>query len=192
MPEETGSRAPALAGPSAYDLRFTINVHDYAIMVRTARRSGMAKVLTMAFVVGACLMGALAGVVIATTIAIARGGDPEEVQTYGIVLGIGAIVILYWLFLQPVYIGDYLRGQPIGAGETRLRATETEIESDSGGVRIVSPWSSVERIVDGKGHVLVFFARLAAHIVPKRAFATPAEAAAFVEFARARAPSAEG
>jgi YcxB-like protein len=191
MPEQTFGRAPAAAGPAAYDLHYTTSLRDYTTFVLSARRSGAARLVLIVAVTGVALLGALAGVVIATAVAIARGGDPEAVQSYGIVLGVVAIVILHWLFLRPVYFRASLKGQPMGAGETRLRADASAIESDVGGVRIVSPWSSVSRIVERKGLVLVYFARLAAHIVPKRAFASPEDAAAFVKFARVNAPSAE-
>jgi hypothetical protein len=48
------------------------------------------------------------------------------------------------------------------------------------------PWDAVDRVVDKRGCILLFFDDLAALVVPRRAFATAAGADAFLSFAQLR------
>ena len=74
------------------------------------------------------------------------------------------------------------KGSFLSPTQIRLAADGVHWASDRGEGR--TNWNAVQKIEETARHVYVFIDRAAAHVVPKRDFANPGEAAAFVGLAR--------
>lgn len=69
-----------------------------------------------------------------------------------------------------------------------------ELSLDEAGLRVTGrsghsfvAWPAIVEIRETGDHLFLYVDRMMAYVVPKRAFASPAECASFAEFARARA-----
>lgn len=186
MNDEPGA---ARAAETVYDLAFSLEERDYIAFMTAARRSGIEKVMMMVFVIGACATGAFAGWILAWTLLPALGAETGAWDLVPVLAGIAAAPLVYRLWLQPAYVRSFLEAQPVGMGPARLRVDGAAIIGDYGGTTLITPWRTVQRVVDQPDHVFVFFARMVGHIVPKRSFPSPEQAAAFVEFVRGRTPA---
>ncbi len=186
MNDEPGT---ASADATAYDLAFTLEERDYIAFMTVARRSGIEKVMMMIFVIGACATGAFAGWVLTWTVLPALNVDSEVWGIVPVLAGIAAAPLVYRWWLQPAYVRSFLEAQPVGMGPARLIADKAAVTGVYGGTTLVTPWVAVQRVVDRPDHVFLLFARLVGHIVPKRTFASPQEAEAFVAFLRERTPA---
>src|SRR5262247_1783295 len=120
----------------------------------------------------------------------ARRRPIEQVAALLPVLGIFAVVLylVYRFALLPLYERSLFAGQPMALGETKLVVDNRGVASNMGDIVLAMPWASIVRVVETDEHVFLIFARLAAVIVPRRAFASADQARRFAAFARQMAP----
>ena len=110
----------------------------------------------------------------------------------GIVELIGALVFAFLLVFLVGPLLTYAAQMaafafgPMRKRLTRLHATATGVDKNTGAVESLTRWRDFTRVVETKKTVLLFTHRNSATIVPKSAFASPAEAEAFAAFARAQ------
>ena len=128
---------------------------------------------------------ALIGVIIGSTSA------KSDAAAWGVGVAAACAVVLYLVYrfaLLPLYHRGVFAGQPMALGETKLVVDNRGVASNMGDIVLAMPWPSIARVVETDDYVFLIYARLAAIIVPKRAFASADQAKRFAAFARQMAP----
>ena len=172
----------ATAREPPFDLAFRVDSEDHRAFWRKARRRPIEQV--------AALLPVLAILAVAALVALAA---VLSSGTAGAAVGVAGVcaVVLYLVYrfaLLPLYERSLFAGQPMALGETKLVVDNRGVASNMGDIVLAMPWGSIVRVVETDEHVFLIFARLAAVIVPRRAFASADQARRFAAFARQMAP----
>ncbi len=111
-------------------------------------------------------------------------------------MGIAAILLsavyaFILVFLLAPFITYIVQLAIFAAGPTRRKVTDLKADANgidkmTGKVESRHKWRDFTRLVETRKAVILFTGRNSATIVPKSAFATPAEAEAFAAFAKAQ------
>ena len=175
--------AAAATAREPFDLTFRLTADDYRGFLRKARWSAAERAMMLLPAVAAAALGVLAGVL------VAFAADTADAIPLAVAAIVGGAVVygVYRLVLLPSYDRSRFAGQPLAVGETKLVVDTRGIAANMGDIVLALPWLSVQRVVETDAHIFLLFARLAAVIVPRRAFASGEEFRRFVTFARAMA-----
>ena len=182
---------PRVAGGAAtarepFDLTFRLNAGDYHAFVRNTRRNGTEQMVSVLQAIAAFGLGALVGLLVV----LATGSSTPVSLAVAALIGGLAVWGVYQFALMPAYWRSQFTGQPYAARDVKLVVDARGIASNMGDIVLALPWPAVQRVVDTDAHVFLLFGRLAAVIVPKRAFSSGEEARRFVQFARSHATGA--
>jgi YcxB-like protein len=185
MAEPRVAAGTATARDPPFDLAFRVDPRDYRALLRAARWSGIehlaALLPVLAIVSGAALIGLV--------IFLSSGTSEAAAAAGGMAVACAAILYVFYRFaLLPLYDRSVFTGQPMALGLIKLVVDNRGVASNMADIVLAMPWSSVARVVETDQHVFLIFARLAAVIVPKRAFESPDQAKRFAAFARSMAP----
>jgi hypothetical protein len=99
--------------------------------------------------------------------------------------GLMAILLMFWV-IGAALMRSYFKRQMIARFDYTINLYDDRMQYALGKVSASLPWEAIDRIVDKRGCVFFFLDDLAAIIVPRRAFASTANADAFLSFAQAR------
>jgi hypothetical protein len=178
--------AGAATAREPFDLTFRLNAGDYHAFVRTARWNGTEWTVSVLQAVAAFGLGVLLGL----AVMLATGtSTPVSLAVAALVGGL-VVYCVNQFVLEPAYWRSQFTGQPYARADIKVVVDARGIASNMGDIVLALPWTSVQRVVDTDSHVFLLFARLAAVIVPKRAFGSSDEARRFVVFARSHATGA--
>jgi YcxB-like protein len=175
--------AGAATAREPFDLTFRLNAGDYHAFVRNARWSGTEWTVSVLQAVAAFGLGVLLGL----AVMLATGTDTPVSLAVAALVGGLVVYCVNQFALEPAYWRSQFTGQPYARADIKVVVDARGIASNMGDIVLALPWTSVQRVVDTDSHVFLLFARLAAVIVPKRAFPSAEEARRFVQFARGMA-----
>ena len=168
-----------------FDLSFRVQSDDHRAFRRAARRSYVEHMAALLPEVAITATAALIGVIVGSTSA----KSDAAAWGFGVAAACAVVVYLVYRFaLLPLYHRGVFAGQPMALGETKLVVDNRGVASNMGDIVLAMPWPSIARVVETDDHVFLMYARLAAIIVPKRAFASADQAKRFAAFARQMAP----
>jgi len=179
-PRAASGTAPAREPP--FDLAFRVDSQDHWAFLRATRARPVEQLAALLPVLTIIAVAALVGL----AVILSSGAAGAAVAIAGI-----TAVVLYLVNrfgLRPAYDRSVFTGQPMALGETKLVVDNRGVASNMGDIVLAMPWPSIARVVETDDHVFLMFARLAAIIVPKRAFASADQARRFAAFARQMAP----
>ncbi len=105
-------------------------------------------------------------------------------------IAVGAFVALSaLLWALRVWVRRLPREDGATLGEHTLEVGEEGFHVEGRSGRSFVKWTAVVEVRETREHVFLFVDRMLAYVVPKRAFASTAECASFVDHAKARAPA---
>ena len=168
-----------------FDLSFRVDSQDHRAFWRAARRRPVELMAALLPEVAITATAALIGVIVGST------STKSEAAAWGVGVAVACAAVLYLVYrfaLLPLYHRGFFAGQPVALGETKLVVDSRGVASNMGDIVLAMPWASVVRVVETERYVFLMYARLAAVIVPKRAFESPDQAKRFAAFARQMAP----
>jgi hypothetical protein len=156
------------------DVRYTLTPEDYSVLQREFTSSSPSR--RIAYWVPVFAYPAMG--ILMTHLWWSEGGAIPALAAIGMFVGTFFLVDRRWWDRRK------FRQLRLGEAETLLTydADGLTIKNSTLGV-VRQKWVSLQRISDGRDHVLLWQNEHAAHIVPKRAFATPTHAQAFANFA---------
>ena len=172
----------ATAREPPFDLAFRVDSQDYRAFLRASRVRPIEQLAALLPVLTIIVVAALVGL----AVVLSSGAAGAAIA----IAGISAVVLylIYRFALRPLYENSLFAGQPMALGETKLVVDNRGVASNMGDIVLAMPWPSIARVVETDDHVFLMYARLAAVIVPKRAFVSPDQAKRFAAFARQMAP----
>jgi|SRR5262245_27686219 len=175
----------ATAREPPFDLAFRVETQDYRAFVRAARSRPIEQLAALLPVMAITALAAFVGEIVGST------SGKSDAVAWGIGVAVLCAVVLYLIYrfaLLPLYHRGVFAGQPVALGETKLVVDNRGVASNMGDIVLAMPWPSITRVVETDDHVFLMYARLAAIIVPRRAFASADQARRFAAFARQMAP----
>lgn len=101
-----------------------------------------------------------------------------------------ALMIFHSRILMPAMLRESLDAH-YGDNEIEITAASSGLVFSCGGVTTNIPWEAVERVIDAYGCIFLLATRGNGVLVPRRAFATPKEAARFLAFAKKNTKAAK-
>jgi hypothetical protein len=116
---------------------------------------------------------------------LARGQPGAWLVTL-VVLQLAIFVLVYVVTIAGLYLFLGLRRDRPAHRQHRITLTKTSVIEESPVNRTESAWAGVVKVAQTRRVILIYIARNLAHVVPKRAFATPLEAESFFNEAMAR------
>jgi len=179
------------AGTSQAEVRFVIRgpvtLADYTALQKSLRPHGVVMLWGAAAPLGFGFVGAILGLL--TWMApLWFGGRPGDDTigwfTGGGFLAAGVAAHLAWKRV----VSAYYFGLPYARGHQALVVDAEGIDEETGHVRTRVPWQAIERAVETRAHVFLYFARYVAFIVPKASLAGTGEAERFLAFVSAQLP----
>jgi multisubunit Na+/H+ antiporter MnhE subunit len=102
-----------------------------------------------------------------------------------VVLALLVVIAALLAVLRRVVVGGRPRDPGVLGWKTIELTDDGVVETTSSAVEL-TPWTGVREVGETPAQIHLFVGRGAAHVVPKRAFGSPADAARFVEHARSK------
>lgn len=119
--------------------------------------------------------------------------DPPAAKAFvfisTLIIMLACAVLLQLLFILLSYRPS--RNRAILTEHT-LQVTETGLVEKTKFNESTFAWTGIPKVAQNRSYIFVYVQQNMAHIIPKRAFATPAEAEHFFQSARNRAAAASG
>ena len=161
--------------PRQFHVRYRLTLDDYKVLSRAYRR--LTKGRRVAIVVHAVLDA----LVFVASIAAAIYGE-WYLAAYFLALGLFLLVLQF--VIVPWQRRRQFAHQRLGDFEIVLAADENGFSAKTDLADGTQKWAAIRQVDDLPSHVLLWPNNRIGWIVPKRAFATPDEAAAFVALAK--------
>ena len=161
--------------PRQFQVRYRLTLDDYKVLSRAYLR--LTKGRRVAIVVHAVLDALM----FVAAIAAAIYGD-WYFAAYCLALGLFLLVLQF--VIVPWQRRRQFVHQRVGDYEVALAADENGFSTKTDLADGTHKWAAVRQVDDLRSHVLLWPNNRIGWIVPKRAFASPAEAAAFVALAK--------
>ncbi len=163
--------------------RYRLNPADYYALTRALPWTRFEKAVRATWFVGLVAVAIIAG----DLIWMALGERHTAVRMgVGVTLTAAAcfasLLVFYSVIVNPAYLKSVFSGQVIAGGETELSIDRISVSYAVNDVRVTVPWR-IMQIVERSRHYFLFYTRMSAVILPKRAFAGEADHALFAHFA---------